>query len=159
MRFLNAARAKTYLVGGCSKTMPCDEGSTTVRREECRLLRQSSRSAFEHRSRKAFRFGRRRRRRGKSAASKASTAMEAQVLKMSEPERRRVERRATPSNSMGAVKRVMKAYNARALKNVAKTRRRDYSKVQTRLRRDLWRSFLPCTCARKLCLCTDLRSS
>ena len=30
LRFLNAARAKTYLVGGCSKTMPCDEGSTLV---------------------------------------------------------------------------------------------------------------------------------
>ena len=39
-------------------------------------------------------------------------AMESQVLKMSEPERERLSVAQPPSNSMGAVKRVIKAYKS-----------------------------------------------
>ena len=43
---------------------------------------------------------------------------------MSEPERERLSVAQPPSNSMGAVKRVIKAYKSRTLKNVAKTTRK-----------------------------------
>jgi len=114
LRFLNAARAKTYLVGGCSKTMPCDEGSTLVATRgmpfaPSKVITNAHLSIVRGRR---LDLGEGEEEEENPQRQKRKAAMEAQVLKMSEPERERLSVVQPPSNSMGAVKRVMKAYKS-----------------------------------------------
>ena len=114
LRFLNAARAKTYLVGGCSKTMPCDEGSTLVATRgmpfaPSKVITNAHLSIVRGRR---LDLGEGEEEEENPQRQKRKAAMEAQVLKMSEPERERLSVAQPPSNSMGAVKRVMKAYKS-----------------------------------------------
>ena len=114
LRFLNAARAKTYLVGGCSKTMPCDEGSTLVATRgmpfaPSKVITNAHLSIVRGRR---LDLGEGEEEEENLQRQKRKAAMEAQVLKMSEPERERLSVAQPPSNSMGAVKRVMKAYKS-----------------------------------------------
>ena len=115
LRFLNAARAKTYLVGGCSKTMPCDEGSTLVATRgmpfaPSKVITNAHLSIVRGRR---LDFGEEDFEDEENMhRQKRKAAMESQVLKMSEPERERLSVAQPPSNSMGAVKRVIKAYKS-----------------------------------------------
>ena len=114
LRFLNAARAKTYLVGGCSKTMPCDEGSTLVATRgmpfaPSKVITNAHLSIVRGR---LLDLGEGEEEVENPQRQKRKAAMEAQVLKMSEPERERLSVAQPPSNSMGAVKRIMKAYKS-----------------------------------------------
>ena len=115
LRFLNAARAKTYLVGGCSKTMPCDEGSTLVATRgmpfaPSKVITNAHLSIVRGRR---LDFGEEDFEDEENLhRQKRKAAMESQVLKMSEPERERLSVAQPPSNSMGAVKRVIKAYKS-----------------------------------------------
>jgi hypothetical protein len=124
LRFLNAARAKTYLVGGCSRTMPCDEGSTLVATRGMpfapqKVITNAHLSVVRGRNlvlkddddsniiinvndNKDL----------SPQMEKRKNAMETQLLKMSDPESERLSVAQAPSNAIGAVKRVIKAYKS-----------------------------------------------